>query len=68
MTDQQLIDYFKKKVLPETLRINRAITQHHVSEQVNKNIAMLLADSNNDHARHRLKQIVAAIDPPYKGV
>jgi len=36
MTDQELIDYFKGRILPETLKINRAITQYGVAEQVAK--------------------------------
>ncbi len=67
MTDQELIDYFKGRILPETLKINRAITQYGVAEQVEKNIAMMVSNPKEDHARHRLKQIVTAIEQPYEG-
>jgi hypothetical protein len=67
MTDQELVAYFKDKILPETLRINRAITQHNVREQVDKNIEMMLANPKEDHSRHRLNQIAEAIENPYAG-
>ncbi|MDB5088587.1 MAG: hypothetical protein JWR09_2581 [Mucilaginibacter sp.] len=67
MTDQELIAYFDNVTLPETLRINRAITQFNVKEAVDRNIEMMRNDPKNGHARHRLIQIMDAIGNPYDG-
>lgn len=67
MTDQELIAYFEKVTLPETLRINRAITQFNVKEAVDRNVEMMRNDSKNGHARHRLIQIMEAIANPFSG-
>jgi hypothetical protein len=67
MTEQELIAYFDKITLPETLRINRAITQFNVKEAVDRNIEMMRNDPKNDHARHRLIQIMDAIETPFNG-
>ena len=67
MTDQELIAYFEKVTLPETLRINRAITQFNVKEAVDRNVEMMRNDSKNGHARHRLIQIMEAIENPFSG-
>jgi hypothetical protein len=67
MTDQELIAYFEKVTLPETLRINRAITQFIVKEAVDRNIEIMRNDPKNGHARHRLIQIVDAIEKPFSG-
>jgi hypothetical protein len=34
MTDPEIIAYFKDKTLPQTLRIDRATTQHEVKDAV----------------------------------
>jgi hypothetical protein len=67
MTDEELIAYFKTTVLPEVLRINRAITQHSVKEAVERNIEQMRHDPKNAHARHRLVEIKNALDHPYDG-
>jgi hypothetical protein len=67
MTDQELIAYFEKITLPEILRINRAITQFNVKEAVDRNIEMMRNDPKNVHARHRLIQIMDAIENPFSG-
>jgi hypothetical protein len=67
MTEQQLIAFFDNKKLPETLRIDRATTQLQVAMAVQRNIDMMLSDSKNGRAKHRLTQIVAALEAPYDG-
>jgi hypothetical protein len=67
MTDQELIAYFDNVTLLETLRINRAITQFNVKEAVEQNIEMVRNDPKSSHARHRLVQIMNAIENPYDG-
>ena len=67
MTDEELIAYFDNATLPETLRINRAITQFNVKESVERNIEMMRNDSKSSHARHRLVQIMDAVENPYDG-
>jgi len=67
MTDQELIAYFDNVTLTATLRINRAITQFNVKEAVERNIEMMRNDPKNIHARHRLVQIMDAIENPYNG-
>jgi predicted component of type VI protein secretion system len=67
MTDQELIDYFNTATLPETLRIDRATTQVEVKEAVKRNMEAILSNPKDQHARHRLEQIVAALKNPYDG-
>jgi hypothetical protein len=67
MTDQELIAYFEHKTLPGKLRINRAITQHEVKDAVERNIEMMRNDPKSGHARHRLMQIMEALENPYSG-
>ncbi|WP_419699080.1 DUF6965 family protein [Mucilaginibacter sp. NFX135] len=67
MTDEEIIDYFKTAVLPDTLRLDRACTQHEVKEYVPRNIEMMLSNPKNDGARHRLLQIIHALEHPYDG-
>jgi hypothetical protein len=67
MTDQELIDYFTDKDLPETLRINRATTQLEVRAAVDRNIDMLLTNPKPGGAKHRLMQIMSALETPYSG-
>ncbi len=67
MTNEELIAYFKDKELPQTLRINRAITQHDVKEAVQRNIGMLITDPGDHRAKHRLTEIMKALETPYDG-
>jgi hypothetical protein len=67
MTEQELIDYFADKDLPETLRINRAVTQHEVRIAVDRNIETMLANPKQGGAKHRLTQIMTALETPYDG-
>jgi len=67
MTNEELIAYFENKELPEILRINRAITQHEVKEAVRRNIGNILADPNDSRAKHRLTDIMNALETPYDG-
>ncbi|MDR6943657.1 DUF6965 family protein [Mucilaginibacter pocheonensis] len=67
MTDQELIAYFETAVLPEVLRINRAITQYNVKEAVERNLELMQNDPKNVHARHRLSEIKNALEHPYDG-
>ncbi len=63
MTNEELIAYFKNKELPTILRINRAITQHEVTEAVTRNIENI----NDNRAKDRLITIMNALENPYDG-
>jgi hypothetical protein len=65
MTDEELIAYFENAALPSTLRLDRATTQYEVKEAVERNIEMLKQGDKGGHARHRLTQIMNAIEHPY---
>jgi hypothetical protein len=67
MTDQELIAYFEKAILPEELRINRAITQFNVKEAVERNLGLMRNDTKDPHSRHRLTEISKALENPYDG-
>lgn len=67
MNDQELISYFETAELPETLRIDRATTQHGVMAAVKRNVAWMLNGSKDGGARHRLLQIHHALENPYDG-
>jgi hypothetical protein len=68
MTEQELIDYFTDKDLPETIRINRATTQHEVRVAVDRNIdTMLTNPKGSGGAKHRLTQIITALETPFSG-
>ena len=67
MTDQELITYFDNKELPLTLRLDRATTQYEVKDAVERNLAMLKEGDKGGHAKHRLIQIMHAIECPYTG-
>jgi hypothetical protein len=67
MTDQELIAYFETATLPSILRLDRASTQYEVKEAVERNIEMLKRNDKDGHARHRLVQIMNAIEHPYDG-
>ena len=67
MTNKELIAYFKDNELPQILRINRAITRHEVKEAVQRNIGMLITDPNDNRAKHRLTEIMKALETPYDG-
>ncbi|MCW3116886.1 MAG: hypothetical protein JWM28_968 [Chitinophagaceae bacterium] len=67
MTDQELIAYFEAVTLPEILRIDRATTQYEVKDAVGRNLAMLKEGDKGGHAKHRLTQIMNAIQHPYNG-
>ena len=68
MTEQELIDYFTNKDLPESLRINRAVTQHDVRAAVDRNIETMLDNPATNGAKHRLTQIKNALETPYDGL
>jgi len=67
MADQELIAYVDIATLSGTLRIHKAITQFNVKEPLERNIEMMRNDSKSNHARHRLVQIMDAIQNPYNG-
>ncbi|SDF28480.1 hypothetical protein SAMN05216464_115117 [Mucilaginibacter pineti] len=67
MTDQELIIYFENATLPAKLRLDRASTQYEVKDAVQRNIEMLKQGDKGDHAKHRLIQIMNAIEHPYDG-
>jgi predicted component of type VI protein secretion system len=67
MTDEELIAYFEHAKLPETLRLDRATTQHHVREAVDRNIESMLSDLKDERCRYRLQRIADAMENPYDG-
>jgi len=67
MTSQELIAYFESAKLPETLRLDRACTQHDVKESVARNLETMRLDNDNGRAKHRLTQIMNALETPYDG-
>jgi hypothetical protein len=67
MTEDELVAYFEHKLLPETLRIDRATVQLSVKEAVARNIQTMLSDSKAGGAKHRLSQIKNALENPYDG-
>ena len=66
MTDEELIAYFEHAKLPDTIRLDRATTQHNVAQAVKNNID-LMTDLTNHRCRHRLRRIAAAFEKPYDG-
>ncbi|MEB0260966.1 MULTISPECIES: hypothetical protein [unclassified Mucilaginibacter] len=66
MTDEELIAYFEHAKLPETIRLDRATTQHNLPQAVQNNIE-LMSDPANHRCRHRLRRIAAAFEKPYDG-
>jgi hypothetical protein len=67
MIDRELIAYFDNKILPETLRLNRATIQHEVADAVKRNIENIKGNSNDHRSRHRLTRIMEALEIPYDG-
>ncbi|AMR32438.1 hypothetical protein A0256_13890 [Mucilaginibacter sp. PAMC 26640] len=67
MTDDELIAYFQKAQLPETLRLDRATTQHRVPQAVSDNIELMKADKDNERCRYRLTRIINGLENPYDG-
>ena len=67
MTPQQLTDYFETATLPETLRLDRASTQHNVKEAVKRNLETMTLNNDGGRAKHRLIQIMNAQGTPYDG-
>jgi predicted component of type VI protein secretion system len=58
---------FETAKLPETLRLNRASTQHEVKEAVKRNVEIMLLNTDNRRAKHRLIQIMNALTTSYDG-
>jgi hypothetical protein len=67
MTDEEIIDYFKTAVLSDILRLDRACTQHEVKEYVPRNIELMLSNPKDPGARHRLLNMINALEHPYDG-
>lgn len=67
MTDEELIAYFEHAILPDTLRLDRATTQHLVKEAVHRNLEMMKANPADTRCRHRLNMIAIAMEKPYDG-
>jgi hypothetical protein len=66
MTDEELVAYFEHALLPETLRLDRASTQHNVKQAVRNNLDAM-ADPKDHRCRHRLIMIATAMEKPYDG-
>jgi hypothetical protein len=67
MTPQELIAYFENKELPESLRLDRASTQYELKAAVARNMETMLLDKDGGRAKHRLTQIMLALETPYDG-
>ena len=67
MTNEELIAYFSNRELPQILRLDRASTQHEVKEAVQRNIESLKANPGDGRAKHRLMQIMNALETPFSG-
>ncbi|SEO61573.1 DUF5954 family protein [Mucilaginibacter sp. OK283] len=67
MTEQELTAYFETADLPQTLRIDRATTQHDVKEAVARNLETMRTEVKHAGARHRLMRIINALEHPYDG-
>jgi hypothetical protein len=67
MTDEELVQYFETASLPQSLRLDRASTQHDVAESVKRNIALMIGESKDANAKHRLMRIKHALENPYDG-
>jgi hypothetical protein len=67
MTDQELFAYFDNKELPQSLRIDRATTQHEVAEAVRRNVENIRAAPQDHRSRNRLVDIMKALETPYSG-
>ena len=63
----ELIVYFDTAALPDTLRLDRACTQHEVKDSVARNIEMMILDTDGGRAKHRLTRIMNALETPYDG-
>lgn len=67
MSDEELMAYFEHAILPETLRLDRATTQHRVKQAVKTNLEAMMADPKDHRSRYRLARIAAAIEHPFDG-
>lgn len=67
MTVQDLTAYFETADLPQTLRIDRATTQHDVKEAVARNLETMRTEAKHSGASHRLMRIINALEHPYDG-
>ena len=67
MTDEEIVDYFKTAVLPDTIRLDRAITQYDVKEYVPGNIEHMLSNPKDTNAKHRLLMIINVLEHPCDG-
>jgi hypothetical protein len=67
MSPQELIAYFQNKELPENLRLDRASTQHEIKNAVERNIERMRENPDDWRAKHRLEQIMNALETPYDG-
>lgn len=67
MTEPELIAYFENRELPESLRIDRATTQHSVRAAVERNLETMQSNPRDNGAKHRLTQIKNALESPYDG-
>jgi len=67
MSPQELIAYFENKELPAVLRLDRASSQHDVKEAVQRNIERMGANVDDWRAKHKLEQIMNALETPYDG-
>jgi hypothetical protein len=67
MSPQELISYFENKELPETLRLDRASTQHEVKNAVERNIERMTANPDDWRAKHKLEKIRNAMETAYEG-
>jgi len=67
MTDAELISFFENTDLPESLRIDRATTQHELPRYAKQYTDSLIQKPANKNIRYWLLRVKKAIDEPFAG-
>jgi hypothetical protein len=67
MTIEELSAYFEGMTLPDELRLDRACTQLHVADRVNRLLENMKTQPENWRHEHQLMRIKNALENPYNG-
>ena len=67
MTDSELIAFFENTDLPESLRIDRATTQHELPRHAKHYTDLLVQKPGDKNVRYWLLRVKKAIDEPFAG-
>ena len=67
MTDAELIAFFENTDLPESLRIDRATTQHELPRYAKHYTDLLKQKPADKNMRYWLFRVKKAIDEPFAG-